>query len=349
MTFGWRKFAAAVLLQIFSATALGEEVVSQSVVAGNVGEGFDAGSAESGALSQMSPPFASGKPDDAQQIVQVSIGKKNSKAEWNSSAKPFVSDRIQAVRDAVDNPFSLASHRENYLLPVAFRNLSEESLVTEERYGMEEVEPAEIQFQLSLQVPIWSGILGEDSFLSFAYTNRSFWQAYAESGPFRETNHEVELLATWASDWQIFGFQNVVSQAGVSHQSNGRGAPYSRGWNRVFVDFTLERGGYFIGLKPWYRLSTDSSAGRGPDLDTHFGNFELSGGYRSGRYTSSFKLRNNLSSENLGAVELSWKFPITTRVRGFVKYFDGYGESLIDYSVRVRTFGVGFELAPGIF
>ena len=115
------------------------------------------------------------------------------------------------------------------------------------------------------------------------------------------------------------------------------------------MDVTFEKGGYFVGLKPWYRLSADSNAGRGPDLDAHFGNFELSGGYRSGGYSSSIKLRNNLSSENYGAVELRWKFPISNRVRGFVKYFDGYGESLIDYSVRVRTLGVGFELAPGFF
>ncbi len=115
------------------------------------------------------------------------------------------------------------------------------------------------------------------------------------------------------------------------------------------MDLTFENGGYFVGLKPWYRLSPDSSAGRGPDLDAHFGNFEITGGYRSGDYTSSVKLRNNLSSENYGAVELSWKFPISNRVRGVVNYFDGYGESLIDYSVRVRTLGVGFELAPGFF
>lgn len=261
----------------------------------------------------------------------------------------LVSDRIQAVRDAVDNPFSLASHRANYVLPVAYRDISEERLAAENRYGMQEVEPAEVQFQLSLQVPLWTGFLGQDSFLSAAYTNRSFWQAYAQSGPFREINHEVELLATWTSNWQVLGFRNVVSQAGISHQSNGRSGAYSRGWNRVFVDFTFENGGYFVGIKPWYRLSTDPGAGRGPDLDAHFGNFELSGGYRSGGYTSSIKVRNNLRSENYGAVELSWKFPITTRVRGFVKYFDGYGESLIDYSVRVQTLGVGFELAPGFF
>lgn len=349
MTCVWRKFSAA-LLQVFSAAALSGGLASQVVadVSANVAPSVSAVDAEVSAtpVPGSELPLADGRQLVGREPVAMN-GDGDSPA--RQVAAPLVSDRVQAVRDAVDNPFSLASHKANYVLPIAYREISEEALVGENRYGMQAVEPAEVQFQLSLQVPLWSGFLGPDSFLSAAYTNRSFWQAYAQSGPFREINHEVELLTTWTSNWQIWGFQNVVSQAGISHQSNGRSGAYSRGWNRVFVDFTFEKGGYFVGIKPWYRLSADPDAGRGPDLDDHFGNFELSAGYQSGGYTSSIKVRNNLSSQNYGAVELNWKFPITTRVRGFVKYFDGYGESLIDYSVRVRTLGVGFELAPGFF
>ncbi|QKX18780.1 phospholipase A [Microbulbifer sp. YPW1] len=343
----WRKFSAA-LLQVFSAAALSAGLVSQAMADGsaNMLPSMSALGAEVSSASETASenPLAGERQLAGREPVSTR-GDSDSLAPQGTI--PLVSDRIQAVRDAVNNPFSLASHKANYVLPIAYRDISEELFAAENRYGMQTVEPAEVQFQLSLQVPLWSGFLGADSFLSAAYTNRSFWQAYAQSGPFREINHEVELLATWTSNWHILGFRNVVSQAGISHQSNGRSGAYSRGWNRVFVDFTFENGGYFVGIKPWYRLSTDPDAGRGPDLDDHFGNFELSGGYRSGGYTSSIKVRNNLSSQNYGAIELNWKFPITTRVRGFVKYFDGYGESLIDYSVRVRTLGIGFELAPG--
>lgn len=342
-----RKFSAE-LLQVFSVAALSGGLVPQVMADASASAAPSAGAVDTAVSSiKETAPTLPGEQLSLDQTPLPDNGESEPLAQSGSTA--LVSDRIQAVRDAVNNPFSLASHKANYVLPVAYRDISEEQLAAENRYGMQGVEPSEVQFQLSLQVPLWTGFLGQDSFLSAAYTNRSFWQAYAQSGPFREINHEVELLATWTSNWQVLGFRNVVSQAGVSHQSNGRSGAYSRGWNRVFVDFTFENGGYFVGIKPWYRLSTDPEAGRGPDLDAHFGNFELSGGYRSGGYTSSIKVRNNLSSENYGAVELNWKFPITTRVRGYVKYFDGYGESLIDYSVRVQTLGVGFELAPGFF
>jgi len=269
--------------------------------------------------------------------------------EGAGSAAPHASHRIDAIRDAIDNPFSFVSHRANYILPAAYRKLpAGEGPAPEDRYGVPDVDPFEAQFQLSLQLPVWSGFLGEDSFLSLAYTNRSFWQAYTGSGVFREINHEVELLATWVSDWQLLGFRNVATQAGVSHQSNGRGGSYSRGWNRVYAHFTFERDRFFVAFRPWYRLSMERNRGRGPDLDFYFGNFELTGGYRAGGYSWSIMARNNLRSENRSALELSWGFPITNRVRGFVKYFDGYGESLIDYSTRVRTLGIGLELSPGL-
>ena len=52
-------------------------------------------------------------------------------------------------------------------------------------------------------------------------------------------------------------------------------------------------------------------------------------------------LRNNLRSENKGAIELGWSFPISSRVKAYVKYFNGYGESLIEYNNAIESFGIG--------
>ena len=345
-----RKIATVFLQQFLSVVLLGAVQAPWSSAAEGADQDRGSGSEVVGEGDQIYLDSSGAQKAVRPLLVQALIEEPGDIGKNVISQEEFyVSERLQAVRDAVDNPLTLMTHKSNYFLPMAYRELSEETSYSAGRYGVEELDPIEIQFQLSMQVPVWSGFWGDDSFLSLGYTNRSFWQAYSRSGPFRETNHEVELLATWSSDWQLFGFRNVVTQAGLSHQSNGRGEIYSRGWNRVFVDFNFEKGGYFFSLKPWYRLSADPDAGRGPDLDAHLGNFELVGGFRSGGYTSSVMLRNNLRSDNFGAVELNWKFPITNRVRGFIKYFDGYGESLIDYSVRVRTLGVGVELAPNFF
>ncbi|MDO6805090.1 phospholipase A, partial [Wenyingzhuangia sp. 1_MG-2023] len=56
-------------------------------------------------------------------------------------------------------------------------------------------------------------------------------------------------------------------------------------------------------------------------------------------------LRNNLdTTNNRGAVEMDFTFPLTRKLKGFVQYFNGYGDSLIDYNHWQERLGVGIKL-----
>jgi len=57
--------------------------------------------------------------------------------------------------------------------------------------------------------------------------------------------------------------------------------------------------------------------------------------------------RNQLESGfDRGAGELGWSFPIFgyRYLKGYVQYFYGYGESLIDYNRKVNRIGIGISI-----
>ena len=267
---------------------------------------------------------------------------------------PAVSRRLHHESKTEDNLFTITPHKPNYILLASYNNnRNGEGLELEDS----ELDQTETKFQLSFKVPLAKNLLGEDNGDLFAaYTMRSFWQAYNSdiSSPFRDTNHEPEIFFALRSDRELFGWHNPFILAGFSHQSNGRNGTQSRSWNRLYLDFILERGNFALSFKPWYRLPEDSKAFPGdpggddnPDISSYMGYGELTGAWSNGDHTVSLMLRNNLrSSHNRGAVELGWSFPLgaTMPLRGYLQYFNGYGESMIDYNSSVNRIGFGLLL-----
>ena len=45
-----------------------------------------------------------------------------------------------------------------------------------------------------------------------------------------------------------------------------------------------------------------------------------------------------------GGFELTWSYPLTRAFRAYAQYWNGYGESLIDYDARIERFGIGIAL-----
>lgn len=259
--------------------------------------------------------------------------------------------RIAQEQSAHDNPFALTPHRPNYILPFVF--IEQPNQAPFQGVYAKELDQAELQFQLSLKAVILDNILGGRGQLVGAYTIRAFWQAYSteNSRPFRETNHEPEVILSITSRMEIMGFRNMVNSVALNHQSNGQSAELSRSWNRVMLQTVWERGNVALQFRPWYRIPErkdefegDPSGDDNPDITDYLGNFDLQGAYNRGDQTFSLMVRNNLDSTNRGAIELGWSFPLSSRVGGFIKYFNGYGESLIDYDAHTQSLGFGIEL-----
>ncbi len=263
----------------------------------------------------------------------------------------LVEERLNIDATNLLKPFTLMSHRNNYILLGAHNFQQPSSGLPGEVLGTDELDtdPTEVQFQLSIKTPLAVNLFNLPIDLFAAYTVRSFWQLYnAEaSSPFRETNHEPDFWVQARYDWEIFGFHNNISALGISHMSNGQGGSLSRSWNRIHAAIAFERSNLVFMLRPWIRIQEDPDDDDNPDITDYYGHGELWMAYKHDGHTFSMMTRNNLESGfSRGAVELGWSFPLFDYpfLKGYLHYFSGYGESLIDYNHYVNRIGIGLEL-----
>ena len=262
-----------------------------------------------------------------------------------------VEERLDVDETNILKPFTLMSHRNNYILLAAHNFQGWEATQNDNDFEFDgaDIDDTEVQFQLSIKAPLAINLFDQGLDIFTAYTVRSFWQLYNgdNSSPFRETNHEPELWLQIRPDWKILGFKNTVSALGINHQSNGKGGELSRSWNRIYAGFGFERNNFAFLLRPWIRIQENSQDDDNPDITDYYGHGELWAAYKYKDHTFSFMSRNNIESGfSRGAVELGWSFPLLRYnfLKGYLQYFSGYGESLIDYDHYVNRIGIGLQL-----
>jgi len=252
--------------------------------------------------------------------------------------------------EAKQGAFLFRPHHPNYFLPLKVSNRPNNSpFHASLNQADQDLDPVEAELQLSFKIKAMEGMFGYDNAdLWFGYTITSFWQAYNDniSSPFRETNYEPEVMVAYRTDYEIAGFRGRFINLGAVHQSNGRTEGLSRSWNRVYAQFGFERDDLALLIRPWYRIP-ESDEDDNPDIIDYMGHGDLTAVYRNERNAYSLMLRKNFDT-GYGAMELNWSFPLYGRLKGYVQYFNGYGESLIDYNHSQQTFGIGVSLTEGM-
>lgn len=214
-----------------------------------------------------------------------------------------------------------------------------------------DLDALEAKFQFSFKAEIMNyrhiDLLGFDDFrLWGAYTQQSNWQAFntRNSSPFRESDYEPELIATFGTGNTAPGLKMV--NLGLVHQSNGKGATDSRSWNRVYVQGGWEWDNNISMLaRGWWRIPESLANDDNPDIQGFVGRADAAIRWDPDRSQSvTLLLRNNLSlGQNRGFVQLDWTTPvfIGKSAKLHAQMTSGFGESLIDYNHRQTTFGLG--------
>ncbi|MGS2719057.1 phospholipase A [Paraglaciecola aestuariivivens] len=261
--------------------------------------------------------------------------------------------RVALEKQASKNRFAILPHKPNFVLPISLAKANREPYSALPLDS--ELDNIEVKFQVSLKYLAMQDLIFNDLDLQFAFTATSWWQAYNGdiSAPFRESNYEPEVILNYHHSWSLFGLPVEQTSLSFNHQSNGQTGELSRSWNRLILGFAFAPTDNILwGFRTWYRLPEqqklnplDPKGDDNPDIEKYMGYGEIGGLWNLGdKQTLEFMLRNNFRSDNKGAIQLGWTFPLNKRIQGYIEYFNGYGESLIYYNQHSQRLGIGIKL-----
>ena len=212
------------------------------------------------------------------------------------------------------------------------------------------------KFQVSLKFRLfnpntWTPFLEK---LYLAYSQTSIWALGTSSKPFYDSSYRPSafFLDDDVSQWPFRNWSRLGFQAGFEHESNGKDAADSRSINTIFVrpTFTLPFwNDYFVSIAP--KLYDYVEKEDNPDIAEYrgHGDYLIKVGKVDGLQLAT-TLRKGTSKDPYSA-QFDLSYPLKTATFGnlggylHLQFFDGYGESLLDYNRHVRPqFRIGLMI-----
>ncbi|MEQ1580390.1 MAG: phospholipase A [Steroidobacteraceae bacterium] len=216
------------------------------------------------------------------------------------------------------------------------------------------------KFQISLRYRLFDG---KGAFarrlpwlddLYFSYTQTSLWNVDDLSKPFRDSSYRPRLFY---SNYDLIrvadGRVRLGIEGGLGHESNGKDGLDSRSIHLAYARPTLTFGDpegkrFYVAPMIYQYLEKEEN----PDIADYRGRVDLLVGYgrKSGLdFWGTFR-KGEVGSR--GSMELNVSYPLSRLSGGdltgwlMAQYFNGYGESLVDYNHKLDAqFRFGLAIA----
>jgi phospholipase A1/A2 len=210
--------------------------------------------------------------------------------------------------------------------------------------GHNEFTSARFQFSFKYKLfdldSVPAQILAPLNGLHLAYTQTSVWDLSAESKPFHDNSYRPAFLYQWEDSELAAGQPAWRLQGGFEHESNGRDETRSRSINILFIHPTRR---FAMGssrfLEVGARLYAYTDREENPDIVRYrgVGDYQLAIGRIDG---TQWRLTTRIGSSGHGSVQLDASYPFRRQYFAntggylYAQYFNGYGETLLDYNRR---------------
>jgi outer membrane phospholipase A len=276
---------------------------------------------------------------DPQEIGGSSLGVAAAPAEM---AKPIVEQESAPVRrNTAALPANVPSERDSERFTSAYSPYEPNYFIAGSNGG------GNAKFQVSLKFRLFK----ENTTTPFleklylAYSQTSLWAIGKSSAPFYDSSYRPSFffLDDEVSQWPFRQSSQLGFQAGVEHESNGKDGTDSRSMNIAFVRPTLTfpfRDKYFVSVSP--KIYSYLEKSDNPDMPYYrgYGDLLIKVGKKDGLQLAT-TLRKG-TDQGPYSVQLDLSLPLNTEKLGnfggylHLQYFNGYGESLLDYNRRVQ-------------
>lgn len=210
-------------------------------------------------------------------------------------------------------------------------------------------ENSDVKFQISLAIRLTNATLPWNTLLFLMYTQKTFWNVFERSLPMHDLNFNPGI--GWSKPFfnknHYMGKMTLL----VEHESNGKDGEASRSWNRISLSgSTIINEWLMVHAKFWIPI-IDGENNR--DILNYCGIWQS--GFVASTPNKKFTLGLTLVKRkgwnlNFNSItEFSWRVHDKSNLNLFAQYYNGYGESLLDYNQFHSRLRVGLVFKPTFF
>ncbi len=245
----------------------------------------------------------------------------------NTASKPMYLEMTQdEATQLLNRQPDFGMYKDNYFITGVPTNKSINS------------QTADAKFQISIRQRLFNSLMPYNTHLMLIYTQKSFWDIYDESAPFDDSNYNPGLLLT-KPIIDKNKLKGIVAFS-IEHESNGRDSIDNRSWNYFTLSGTYFFNYYFsTQAKVWHgKLGQDNT-----DLYDYrgYGLIALNFRNKNDRLTASLVINPTKSFSINTQVDLSYRLNKRANQSLFIQWYNGYGESLLDYNQYTSMIRVG--------
>ncbi len=260
-------------------------------------------------------------------------------------------ESAKTIEELTNGFFGIKAYHANYVVISQLDTVPEGDILQEKTNYIK----TETKFQLSLKADFTTDWFNSKQIWTGAYTQRSYWQLFVSSEPFRETNYMPEAFVTIPLNHKLDPYGLKAISFGFIHQSNGQKEfsdpndifdDPSRSWNRLYTKGSFQWDSLLADLTIWYPIESTGSTNDNADIVDYYGYGLLELNYAYEKLLTTLTTRYNFAT-NKGAAEVSLSYPVSDskKVFYYLQGFTGYGQSLIDYHTNINQIGFGISFS----